>query len=135
LIERVGLYDTDFGPGSRFIAEDSDFIYRAWKAGYKLIYVPSLFVYHDHGRRTPAAALALRRGYIFGRGGFYAKHIIGGDKVALQGMYWEILWSLKNQRFKTFSRDLLWLLTGFTSYCLIRGVRLITPDFARPRIK
>jgi GT2 family glycosyltransferase len=129
LIEQVGFYDTDFGPGGRFIsADDSDFIYRAWKAGHKLIYVPSLFVYHNHGRRTQDAGTRLRRGYVLGRGAFYAKHILGGDRLALQAMYWELVSTLRSRSFKTY-RHFWWLFQGFVGCCLVRAVRLVVPSF------
>ncbi|MGH9689645.1 MAG: glycosyltransferase [Candidatus Acidiferrales bacterium] len=120
----IGFYDPDFGPGSRWrSSDDSDFIYRAWKAGDKLIYVPSLFVYHDHGRRTSEAGLKLRRDYAVGRGGFYAKHILLGDILALKCMCEEMLWSIQNRALRYWLQELRWLFRGFTSYCLVWSAR------------
>jgi GT2 family glycosyltransferase len=41
LIERVGLFDEQFGPGSRFAGEDTDYIYRAYLDRATLEYVPT----------------------------------------------------------------------------------------------
>ena len=75
LLGRVGSYDPDFGAGSLFLsAEDTDFWYRCWRHGAKLVYVPELLVYHDHGRRSLEDKRKLARAYTSGRGSFFAKH-------------------------------------------------------------
>ena len=89
--ERIGGFDTRFGPGSRIpAAEDADFIYRAYKAGFKLAYSPDVLVYHDHGRNTDAQVRQLNRGYVIGRGAFYCKYILAGDRAILKCAYWEV---------------------------------------------
>lgn len=133
VVEQVGLFDPDLGAGSRFSsAEDSDFFYRAWRAGEKLVYIPSLFVLHDHGRRTREAEQKITRGYVLGRGAFYAKHILRGDRKAAQCMYWEI-WEifrdLFERKYQTGWKQLPWLLTGFVGYSLLRGARTIRSGF------
>jgi GT2 family glycosyltransferase len=42
VIEEVGLFDDDFG--SYF--EESDFCWRVWLAGYKILYYPKTYIYH-----------------------------------------------------------------------------------------
>src|SRR5258708_1652275 len=42
VIDKVGLFDDDFG--SYF--EESDFCWRVWLAGYKILYFPETFIYH-----------------------------------------------------------------------------------------
>ena len=42
VIERVGLFDPDFF----CYFEETDFCWRVWLAGYKIIYVPSSVIYH-----------------------------------------------------------------------------------------
>jgi glycosyltransferase involved in cell wall biosynthesis len=131
LIDRVGPFDLDIGPGSRLrSAEDADFFYRAWKAGAKLVYVPTLFVHHDHGQRTPEAARKVLREYLLGRGAFYAKHVLRGDKQVARAMYWE-LDELARALFRKNSRHgwrpMAWLFTGFVGYLLLRAGRGLSP--------
>ena len=122
LIDRVGFFDPDFGPSSQFFsAEDCDFFYRAWKAGAKMIYEPALFVTHDHGRRSRKAMLETKRGYLVGRGAFYAKHIWAGDRTAARHLYWELRTAgaeLFRGRDGLGWRYLTWLLGGFGAYSL-----------------
>ncbi len=132
LVERVGLFDPDLGTGTRFgSAGDSDFFYRAWKAGEKLVYVPAMFVRHDHGRRSLEAKLKVSRDYVVGRGAFYAKHILRGDRDIVKAMYWE----LHEDRRSLFDRgDPLrwrhprWLLEGFLRYTLMRASRRLRSE-------
>jgi GT2 family glycosyltransferase len=85
----------EFGAGRRFVsAEDADFLYRAWRLGEKLCYLPEMLVYHDHGRQTPGAELKLSRWYVSCRGAFYAKHIWLRDSLATRNFYWELRSSL-----------------------------------------
>lgn len=123
LLTHVGLFDPEFGPGGKFwSADDLDFFYRAWRAGQKLVYVPSLFVLHAHGRKSVEDGLKLRCDYLMSRGAFYAKHILRWDKPAAKAMYWELnmpvpRWLVnRNSR-----RDKTWLLKGFGAYLLTRA--------------
>ena len=74
----AGGFDPALGPGSKTgaIAEDVDFIYRAHKAGFKVIYSPNVLVYHNHGRQTEEEIKVLMRKYGMGRGSFYCKYIL-----------------------------------------------------------
>ena len=90
VIGKIGLFDQQFGPGSSlFAGEDLDFVFRAHKAGIKIIYSPDVLVFHNHGRRTEADRAELRRRYAIGTGAFYFKHILGGDRDAMRLAYWE----------------------------------------------
>jgi GT2 family glycosyltransferase len=81
VFDEIGIFDTDFGAGSRFAStEDFDFLYRVHKKGLKIIYSPDVLVYHNHGRRTDEQIKSLMHGYAVGRGAFYCKYILGGDK-------------------------------------------------------
>jgi GT2 family glycosyltransferase len=81
VFDEVGMFDTDFGAGTKFAsAEDSDFLYRAYKKGLKLIYSPEVLVYHNHGRRTNEQIKAIYKGYAIGHGAFYCKYILMDDK-------------------------------------------------------
>lgn len=136
LLGRIGLFDPDFGAGARFpSSEDSDFYYRAWRAGKRLVYVPSMFVQHDHGRRFPEAWVKITRNYIIGRGAFYAKHSLRRDKTVIKEMYWELLKGWRG----LFDRDndlgwnhLRWLLNGILRYSLMRFGRLFTLAWVQP---
>ena len=54
-VAKIGPFDDDLGPGSPQLAgEELDFVYRAYKAGVKILYTPDAVVYHHHGRRNSA---------------------------------------------------------------------------------
>lgn len=89
--ELIGGYDYRFGPGQRFSGDDKDFIYRAFRMGLKIVYTPDALVYHNHGRRTDEQVSGLERQYVLGRGAFYCKHILGGDREVLKHAYWEVI--------------------------------------------
>jgi len=102
----VGNYDVRFGAGTKIAsAEDSDFIYRVFKSGFKILYSPDFVVYHNHGRRTDAQVRILMKGYIIGRGAFYCKHILKGDLEVLKMAYREIYWLVKNIAVHFYSTD------------------------------
>ena len=91
VLDKVGEFDTKLGPGSPAdAADDPDYVYRAFRMGSCVEYVPDILVFHNHGRRSSLDAKALTRNYLRGRGSFYAKHILGGDKDALKMAYWEL---------------------------------------------
>jgi GT2 family glycosyltransferase len=81
VFDEIGLFDTDFGAGTRFAStEDFDFLYRVYKRGLKIIYSPDVLVYHNHGRRNDEQIRSLIKGYAVGRGAFYCKYILMADK-------------------------------------------------------
>ncbi len=45
LIDKIGLFDPDFF----MYFEESDFCWRAWLTGYKVLYFPKTFIYHKVG--------------------------------------------------------------------------------------
>ena len=45
VIERVGLFDNDYGS----YMEETDFCWRVWLAGYKILYYPVAVIYHKVG--------------------------------------------------------------------------------------
>ena len=97
VFEKIGEFDPHLDVGTEFLsAGDSDFIYRAYKAGFKMIHSPEVMVYHNHGRRTDSQVFALNRGYVFGRGALYCKHILEGDAEALQMARQELARRAKN---------------------------------------
>jgi GT2 family glycosyltransferase len=88
---QIGPFDDKLGPGSPQLAgDDLDFVYRAYKAGVKILYTPDAVVYHDHGRRTDLDQAKLRRAYAIGTGAFYFKHILRGNADAMRLAYWDV---------------------------------------------
>ncbi len=96
LLERVGLFDTQLGPGTGTRAgEDLDFLYRIVADGSQLHYVPDIVVFHNHGRRTSEQVSTVKDGYLLGRGAFYCKQILALDPLVTRWAYWEVASSLK----------------------------------------
>ena len=80
----VGGFDEGLGAGARFpSAEDSDFAYRAVRAGYEILHVREARVWH-YGHRSGADASRLMHGYVYGIGAMYTKHVRCGDLLALR---------------------------------------------------
>jgi glycosyltransferase involved in cell wall biosynthesis len=120
-------FDTDFGPGARFsAAEDADLIYRVALTGKPLVYSPQLLTYHDHGRRDADTVDRLRKAYTYGRGAFFAKHVLRADVRVMRTMYWEIHGLLKDPGTIDW-RHLTWLIRGFFIYSAIRFARILNP--------
>jgi glycosyltransferase involved in cell wall biosynthesis len=96
VFDEIGMFDTDFGVGTRFAStEDSDFLYRAYKKGLKIIYSPDVLVYHNHGRRNDEQIKALYKGYAIGRGAFYCKYFLMADKDVVHLAYAQVLSLIK----------------------------------------
>src|SRR5258708_9288447 len=91
VLDSVGEFDPFLGPGSRIgaVMEDLDLLYRTFRKKFKIVYSPDVLVYHNHGRTTDAQIQALNHRYVVGRGAFYCKHILGGDRSVLKMAYWE----------------------------------------------
>jgi GT2 family glycosyltransferase len=76
LVERLGPFDENFGPGSRMgSGDDAEYFFRAYAAGVTLEYVPDMVVFHHHGRKTAAEGKALIRRYSIGWGAVHAKYL------------------------------------------------------------
>ena len=88
VVGRIGLFDERFGAGAPFhAAEDTDYVYRAYRAGIPVEYVPDMAVRHFHGRRTEQSIARLNHGYQVGNGALYAKHV--RDLRLLRHFYWD----------------------------------------------
>ncbi len=99
VFDRIGLFDPSLGKGTRVrSAEDIDFLYRALKSDLKILFSPNVLVYHAHDRSSPAVVERVKAEYVRGRGAFYCKHILRGDKQILKLAYWEIIELVKEQR-------------------------------------
>lgn len=130
VFDQIGGYDPEFGPGAKFRSgDDSDFLYRAFRKGLKMVYSPDILVYHNHGRRTDAQVHSLNKIYAFSRGAFYSKFILQGDRDILKLAYWEACWLLKDllrafifRRQSIDQRILIWgIMVGATRYLLSGG--------------
>jgi glycosyltransferase involved in cell wall biosynthesis len=102
LTETLGRFDTRFGVGGSTVpsCDDVDFTYRIIRAGARAVYSPEMVVLHDHGRATDEQVTTLQLRYLQGRGGFYAKYVLQGDRNMQRLAYWEfrklvagIVWS------------------------------------------
>lgn len=96
LVDKIGLFDTRFGAGAMFRSgEDTDYIHRAFNAGFSIEYVPHLAVKHFHGRRKVEDIQRLHDGYSFGNGALYAKYMFV-RRSNMRGMLrWDIRQALK----------------------------------------
>jgi glycosyltransferase involved in cell wall biosynthesis len=67
VIELVGCSDTSLGPGHPIgAAEDTDFVYRACRAGVPVLYDPSIVIFHYHRRRDATPVKRLQSTYSLG---------------------------------------------------------------------
>jgi glycosyltransferase involved in cell wall biosynthesis len=90
----VGTFDVRLGPGTDAISEDIDMVYRAFKGGFKVVTLPTVIVYHDHGRRTDMRSDEIKdllHRYRVGRGAFYFKHVLKGDTTIARMAAEEVL--------------------------------------------
>jgi GT2 family glycosyltransferase len=94
IIEDVGLFDERFGAGAYLkAAEDTDYIHRVYRKGYKIEYQPDLVVHHFHGRKTLDEVRKLHAQYNIGNGALYAKHCT--DLKLLRHFYWDCRKAIK----------------------------------------
>lgn len=97
IVECVGEFDTNFGAGRKVpSAEDSDFFYRAFRSGFKMVYSPKVLIYHNHGRQSIKQVKKLFRGYVIGQGAFYCKHLIKKDPIVFRMLLREIRLNIKS---------------------------------------
>jgi glycosyltransferase involved in cell wall biosynthesis len=95
LVERLGLFDEDFGPGSPVTSgEDTEYFYRAYCANAAIEYVPDMAVAHHHGRKTRDDGYKLWRSYATGNGAIYAKYILKHPNLC-RAFYWDCKNALK----------------------------------------
>ncbi|HEX4947211.1 MAG TPA: glycosyltransferase [Blastocatellia bacterium] len=91
VVEQIGGFDPRLGAGGLFAAgEDVDFVYRAMKAGHKLVYAPQALVYHNHDRVSHEQACKLEFNYGHGSVAYFVKHILKGDLFAVKVTYWSL---------------------------------------------
>ena len=131
---KIGMFDVFLALGATrqpMCSEDSDFVYRACRAGLKVLYSPTPLVYHNHGRRTDEDLQSVTKTYTRGRGAFYLKHSLSGDIPVLKMAYWEIKdyclglvsFKLGAAKRKNFRRVM-----GFLFYGMITQVKALGRD-------
>jgi len=118
-LERAGGFDENLGPGSPGVSgEEVDLLYRLLFGGARIAYVPEILVFHDHERRPGDDHSALFEAYVRGRGAFYWKHGIAGDRCVLRAAYREVRRTMRAPR--TAWRHLSALSAGAAAYA-VRG--------------
>ena len=99
VVDRIGGFDIRFGAGSALrSAEDTDFLYRAWRANIPVTYEPELLVHHDHGRRGQDVWLKEVAQHASGFGAMAMKHAMMGDRALFQALYWDMRSTLRRCR-------------------------------------
>ena len=79
-VKKAGVFDEDFGVGARFgSTEESDFLLRCKRCGYKVIHTEDLYIEHPIVRSSedikPPMMPEKARLYSRGGGAFFKKHI------------------------------------------------------------
>jgi glycosyltransferase involved in cell wall biosynthesis len=134
LVEKLGPFDERFGVGSSIeSSEDSDYLFRAYIAGFTLEYVPDMTVFHYHGRKQKPVGYKLYRGYSIGTGAIYAKYFFKQPNLCLP-FYWDIKKSIKEIVSGT---NLFYPVIGFSfkhkvAYAVLGAVRYLLIS-QRPR--
>ncbi|WP_428493052.1 glycosyltransferase family 2 protein [Rhodopila sp.] len=91
VFDDIGLFDPMLGAGTRCKgAEDTDLVYRAFRAGIPVRYCPELDVAHNHGRRSQAVGDHLVRGYAFSNGSMTFKHMLHPRLDLIRAIYWSL---------------------------------------------
>lgn len=78
VFEKIGSFNPHLGRGAKLPGEDMVFIGRASMNGFAGAYVPSLTVYHHHGRQTDSEIERAMKRYDIGRGVYYMSMITQG---------------------------------------------------------
>lgn len=78
LIEKIGLYDEQFGAGAKYpAAEESDMFFRAKRQGARILYIPELVFFHSIPEKTSAKKVY---NYFYAGGAMLSKQIISHKK-------------------------------------------------------
>jgi glycosyltransferase involved in cell wall biosynthesis len=125
VLEAIGGFDPELGPGARFSSgEDPDIQARACFAGWWGLYTPNVVVAHHHRRKTKDGP-AWRRSYSMGTGAYKAKFLLIPEtrSIYLRACYWTFRRTLGG---RYALRDLLWELQGAASYFAHRLRKRVT---------
>jgi len=126
--ERIGGFDPAFGGSKGVVADDIDFVYRAFERGLGIVFTPAARVLHNHGRRSDDELRALARSYVRGKGAFFCKHALRADRTILRHAWWEIRAPHEEATTSQLSHreTLVALASGALHYVLTRA-RLVRP--------
>jgi GT2 family glycosyltransferase len=80
LIAKVGVFD----PAYFMYCEDVDWCWRAWKAGFKVVYLPDAVITHAIGRSTDKAPNRMIGGFHKSMLLFYSKNVISEAALPLR---------------------------------------------------
>jgi GT2 family glycosyltransferase len=72
MVDRIGYFDPDFF----MYCEDVDWCWRAWKGGFKVVYLPEATVTHAIGRSTDKAPNRMIGGFHRSMLRFYGKNVL-----------------------------------------------------------
>ena len=98
VLDEIGVFDPILGPGTRCrAADETDLVYRAFRAGVPVRYEPQLRLAHNHGRRDPAAGDRLMHDYMVALGAMACKHLLRGRADLLKPMYWIVQANIRNR--------------------------------------
>jgi glycosyltransferase involved in cell wall biosynthesis len=99
--DAVGGFDPLLGSGTRFVADDVDFLGRASARGWAGAYRPEPVVWHHHGRKPGADVARLRTTYARGRGAYYIKGCLDSRMRPqfARHWYWNLRLLAKQKRF------------------------------------
>jgi len=124
VLETIGGFDPDLGPGTPFYGDDPDVQARASFAGWWGLFTPNAVVAHHHRRKEKDAA-ALMRVYYKGGGAYIAKFLLLSDTRSIYLRMWFSRWYWEFRRVARAGsvppgryalRYLLWEVQGVASY-------------------
>jgi GT2 family glycosyltransferase len=139
VLDQTGPFDVTVGPGAKAgTAEDVDLLYRIVSSGHLIHYDPQILVFHQHGRRTMEQAAHVRHSYLVGRGAFYCKYVLRGDRAVAYRAYLDtrkLVWDALRSGLLTRRARTRWSWLYLMGTGALRYVRYREPDsFARVRI-
>jgi len=125
VINEVGGFDVDFGPGTPLVADDTDVLIRASFSGWWGVYTPDAVVAHHHGRKAKDA-VALARKYCNGSGALNLKFVLMRKTRLhfLKACYWYFL-GIARRKYPI--KTLFWEIEGAARYCAKRARRYLLP--------
>jgi GT2 family glycosyltransferase len=125
VLDQIGGFDPDFGPGNKYVCDDPDIQVRASFAGWHGKYDPALKVEHHHGRDA-AAARRLTRTYSLATGAYFAKFLLRSDTrhEFARNVYWR---ARKSVARKGIPRSILLMeAEGAVGYLLLLALRRLS---------
>lgn len=118
-LDAAGLFDPNFGAGTRFSGEECELAMRVSRQGWRGGYFPAPIVWHHHGRKS-ADSKGLMKFYGVGEGALYAKGLL--DKSLRRDI--ALVWarSIARDLFRHGTVGHLWhVLCGAVQYWYLRA--------------